>query len=166
MNKIIFAIILLLIILPGIALANQVCDDMKNMVETLDSSVVILNKRIDAVIGYFEGRITDVQGDLDSKVEELKKLLDYHEEALDVIKKTLEGINNTMEKLYENQQVLFKYVDALSKNQESLQKLALKNSDTVKRLEKKQNNTELLVYLSIALSALNTLLIVIVLSLR
>ncbi len=165
MRKLIF-IVLLLIVLSTVALADQVYDEMKSMVETLDSSVVLLNKRIDAVIGYFEGRVTDVQSDLDGKIEELKKLLDYHEEALGVIKKTLESINNTMEKLYENQQVLFKYVDALSKNQETLQKAVLKNDDTIKKLEKKQSNTEFLVYLSIALSALNTLLIGIVLILK
>jgi len=164
-RKIIF-IMILLISLSTIALADQVYDEMKSMVETLNSSVVLLNKRIDAVIGYFEGRITDVQSDLDGKIEELKKLLDYHEEALGVIKKTLEGINNTMEKLYENQQVLFKYVDALSKNQETLQKVVLKNSDAVEKLEKKQDSTELLAYLSIALSALNTLLFVVVLILK
>jgi len=164
-RKLIF-IVLLLIVLSTVALADQVYDEMKSMVETLDSSVVLLNKRIDAVIGYFEGRVTDVQSDLDGKIEELKKLLDYHEEALGVIKKTLESINNTMEKLYENQQVLFKYVDALSKNQETLQKAVLKNDDTIKKLEKKQSNTEFLVYLSIALSALNTLLIGIVLILK
>ena len=165
MRKLIF-IVLLLIVLSTVALADQVYDEMKSMVETLDSSVVLLNKRIDAVIGYFEGKVTDVQSDLDGKIEELKKLLDYHEEALGVIKKTLESINNTMEKLYENQQVLFKYVDALSKNQETLQKAVLKNDDTIKKLEKKQSNTEFLVYLSIALSALNTLLIGIVLILK
>lgn len=160
MRKLIF-LVLILFILTGTIFADEIYNEMKSMIETLDSSVVLLNKRIDIVIGYFEGKFTDLQSDVDDKIENLKEILEYHAEVLSVIRKTLESVNSTMEKIYENQQVLFKYTDSLSKNQEEIQKVALGNSERVIELEKKQKGTEYLVYLSIALSALNMLLLLV-----
>ena len=128
-----------------------------------NASLTLLENKLEAVRGYLEGKIADLESEVETKMYGLEKKVENVEDAIKAIKNVLKGLNDTLSTIYENQKVLTELVKSLSEGLKKLDERVANNTKALAKLEtsEKEDTEKWILYGFMGLSILNTLLILI-----
>lgn len=131
---------------------------------TVDASITMLNNRVSAVMGYIEGRLAELEDTVDRKLYGVERRVENLEKGLEVVNRIIAGLNDTLKTVYQNQVSITALVKKIAEKLQNLERISLENKKEIDSLknDKEKEYDRLLIYTSLAVSALNTLLILLV----
>ncbi len=159
-------ILFVLVLISIFTFGFSIEEELKKFIETVNASFTVYDRKFQVLKGYFEGKFTDLETSISEKFTHYDKKLQVLEFTLLKIQETLQTLNHTLESFYKNDELI---ADSLKVLKDEVLTLRKRTETTEKELEvmKKEKETyNLILYGTLALSILNTFLIVVLVFLK